>query len=106
MEGKIASARLSPFKQPGGFKQLLQHFEVCKGLQPSFAGCSSAEGIGETLTKTSWHFDSSGHVHRFLRALWAHLKQFFMKASAKMPTPGLSLADSGITRSGQQAHSR
>lgn len=38
MEAKIAAGRLSPFKRPGGFKQPLEHFEACEGLQPNFSG--------------------------------------------------------------------
>lgn len=38
MEAKTAAARLSRFKQPGGFKQQLEHFEACEGLQPNSSG--------------------------------------------------------------------
>jgi len=56
--------------------------------------------------ETSWHFGSPGHVHRFSKSYWAHLKQFFRKASAKMLTSKLSPAESGFTRAGQQVHSK
>lgn len=38
MEAKIAAARPSPFKQPGGFKQRLEHFEAREGLKLRFSG--------------------------------------------------------------------
>lgn len=52
MEAKIAAARLSPFKQPGGFKQPLEHFEACEGLQPNFSGVT---GDAALLTAVERH---------------------------------------------------
>lgn len=52
MEAKIAAARLSLFKQPGGFKQLLEHLEAREGLQPNFSGVT---GDAALLTAAERH---------------------------------------------------
>jgi len=51
MEANIAAARLFPFQQSGGFKQLLEHFEARKGLQPSFSGGTGGAALLKALER-------------------------------------------------------
>lgn len=109
MEAGIAAARLSQFKQLGGFKRPLEHFEAQKGLQPTLLRggrqCRSDKGKERHRHKLRGHLGSPGCVHRSSVSSWTHSKELFMKASGKMLTSGLFPAESGITGAGQWAHS-